>query len=238
MAFEDVLGGIGAALGVGQTIYNASMSRQQYEYERWAQQQTWNREDNAVQRRVADLKAAGLNPVLAAGSAAASSSPIAVHAPQVDASAIGDQAYKMMALMTQKKDIARTEAETNLVQQQEKKAAWDVAILNGMQNYMSDFYPGLQGPELLGRWELEKKMAELGTAKAVERSANTAAAESSYNLDLAKTYGIRSGPSGAMDFANEAELFNKFLNQRAGSKVGAGAAILGKLLQAAGRMKP
>ena len=29
-----------------------------------------------------------------------------------------------------------------------------------------------------------------------------------------------------MDFANQAELFNKFLNQRAGSRVGAGAAIL------------
>ena len=32
---------------------------------------------------------------------------------------------------------------------------------------MSDFYPGLKGPELLGMWELEKRLAELGTAKAV-----------------------------------------------------------------------
>lgn len=40
------------------------------------QRQTWNREDNAVSRRVEDLRRSGLSPTLAAGSAATTSAPI------------------------------------------------------------------------------------------------------------------------------------------------------------------
>lgn len=44
--------------------------------------EAWSRDDYAVRRRAADLEAAGLSKTLAAGSAAASSSPIKLEAPQ------------------------------------------------------------------------------------------------------------------------------------------------------------
>lgn len=64
---------------------------------------TWEREDNAVQRRVKDLKRAGLSPTLAAGSAAGVSAPIRVEAPVFQRN-VG----------VQEANIAQTKAQTDL----------------------------------------------------------------------------------------------------------------------------
>lgn len=70
---------------------NISMTRETNRQNERLMRESWSREDTAIQRQVADLKAAGFNPLLAAGGAGSpTSAPIRAEAPQGDAPRMSD----------------------------------------------------------------------------------------------------------------------------------------------------
>lgn len=120
-----LLGLVGSltATGVSAGIANINFSRQKqvYKYQKFLQLVQMHREDNAIRRRVADLQKAGLSPVLAAGSAAASAGPIRVDAPQQEAPDMGGLAQMgtmMMQAMVAGKQARKIEEETEKIKQQ------------------------------------------------------------------------------------------------------------------------
>ena len=104
------LAGLGAVAGIGTSIANTVGQYKQMNYMKDMQQEAWRREDNAVQRRVDDLGAAGLSPVLAAGSSASASAPISIGAP--DHGDIQGNIKGAAEMVATQKSIAKTEADT------------------------------------------------------------------------------------------------------------------------------
>lgn len=112
-------------LDMASSAGNTIMQGQNLAYQKEVQEKTWAREDNAVQRRVKDLEAAGLSPVLAAGSAASSSAPIQVTTPQFNPNA-SEKSNAARALMSDLK-LQQQDSAIKREQFREIKANADVA---------------------------------------------------------------------------------------------------------------
>lgn len=134
MGFLDIVGGLA---NVGSTIAgtvsniktnkeNLALQKENLAYQKDLQNAIFAREDNAVQRRVADLKSAGLSPTLAAGSSAGAGSVVSTSAPQKKSDL---ESY-----------LALASVGTALAQQQKAQTEADIARQQLMQDKMDTNY--------------------------------------------------------------------------------------------------
>lgn len=116
-------------LGVQDAIktndLNFQLQKENLQYQKDLQNIIFGREDNAVQRRVDDLRKAGLSPVLAAGSAAGVGQAISTNAPN-----------KMSNLEAM---VALSNIQTRLAEQQRSQTEADIAKQRLFQEYFNTF---------------------------------------------------------------------------------------------------
>ena len=96
-------------------------------YQKDLQKLMFRREDNAVQRRVSDLRKAGLSPTLAAGSSAGAGPVISTVAPQKLSNLNGYLALAQVGTMIANQQKAQTEAD--IARQQLKQTQLDTKYL-------------------------------------------------------------------------------------------------------------
>lgn len=161
---------IGGGLGLIGDFINYGQQAEERDYQRGLQEEIFAREDTAVQRRAADLEAAGLSRTLAAGSAAGSGAVVSTKAPQFQAANARAGAELAMT-------AAQTKASIDLAKANERNIDARTAQVRQDTQQRAELHPYAVRNAIneLDYYELKKANTELANelaAKNIELAGN------------------------------------------------------------------
>lgn len=168
---------------------NFDLQKDNLAYQKDLQKEIFAREDNAVQRRVADLKAAGLSPTLAAGSSANAGSVVSTSAPQRKSNLEALTALASVKTLLAQQQRAQTEAD--IARQQLEQIKMDNSYYNhnniapveskmGWQQQFTNFLVGILN-------DSRNRFSE-GSRNVIDKAYTNVKSTIGHSLDLLNIY--------------------------------------------------